>query len=127
MPLVALRIVRDQVSSKKTQGRTRIVEVKTQAAASAAVSACGKKGASGKWRGIYCPTLWLAALVLAWSGARAQVPLASNAANNVIEQNRAQERERLLRQQQEKSRDELKPPPPPVKAAKLASEERWTQ
>jgi hemolysin activation/secretion protein len=54
------------------------------------------------------------------------LPYAASAqfADNVIEQNRAQERERMLRQQQEKTRDELRPPAPPVKAAKLASEER---
>jgi hemolysin activation/secretion protein len=52
------------------------------------------------------------------------LPCAANAqfANDVIEQNRAQERERLLRQQQEKGRDELRPAPPPAQAARLPTE-----
>jgi hemolysin activation/secretion protein len=62
---------------------------------------------------------FIAAMVLA-------LPYTASAqfADNVIEQNRAQERERILRQQQEKTRDELRPAPAPAKAAKLANEER---
>jgi hemolysin activation/secretion protein len=52
------------------------------------------------------------------------LPYAANAqfANDVIEQNRAQERERLLRQQQEKGRDELRPAPPPAQTVRLPTE-----
>ncbi|WP_051001951.1 ShlB/FhaC/HecB family hemolysin secretion/activation protein [Polaromonas sp. CF318] len=65
---------------------------------------------------------FVAAMALALPCA-AQAQLIDNQ-RDVIEQNRAQERERAMRQQQEKSRDELKPTPPPAKAARLASEER---
>ncbi len=52
------------------------------------------------------------------------LPCAASAqfAGNVIEQNRAQERERVLRQQQEKAPDERRFAPPPSQAVRLPSE-----